>query len=64
MLYRQKTTISLKGVIKRMADLEKHKRDYAELVIRSGVNIQKGQRLQITSEIECADFAKLCAEAA
>ena len=47
-----------------MADLEKLKRDYAELVIRSGVNIQKGQRLQITSEIECADFAKLCAEAA
>ena len=47
-----------------MAELEKLKRDYAELVIRSGVNIQKGQRLQITSEIECADFAKLCAEAA
>lgn len=47
-----------------MANLEKLKRDYAELVIRSGVNIQKGQRLSITSEIECADFAKLCAEAA
>lgn len=47
-----------------MADLEKLKRDYAELVIRSGVNIQKGQRLSITSGIECADFAKLCAEAA
>ena len=47
-----------------MADLEKLKRDYAELVIRAGVNIQKGQRLLITSEIECADFAKLCAEAA
>ena len=47
-----------------MADLEKLKRDYAELVIRTGVNIQKGQRLSITSGIECADFAKLCAEAA
>ena len=47
-----------------MADLEKLKRDYAELVVRSGVNIQKGQRLQITSEIECADFARLCADAA
>ena len=47
-----------------MADLEKLKKDYAELVIRTGVNIQKGQRLLITSEIECADFAKLCAEAA
>ena len=47
-----------------MANLEKLKRDYAELVIKSGVNIQKGQRLQITSEIECADFARLCADAA
>ena len=47
-----------------MADLEKLKRDYAELVVRMGVNIQKGQRLQITSEIECADFARLCADAA
>ena len=47
-----------------MANLEKLKRDYAELVVRSGVNIQKGQRLQITSEIECADFARLCADAA
>lgn len=47
-----------------MADLEKLKRDYAELVVKSGVNIQKGQRLQITSEIECADFARLCADAA
>ena len=47
-----------------MADLDKLKKDYAELVVRSGVNIQKGQRLQITSEIECADFARLCAEAA
>ena len=47
-----------------MADLEKLKKDYAELVVRSGVNIQKGQRLQITSEVECADFARLCAEAA
>ena len=47
-----------------MAALEKLKRDYAELVVKSGVNIQKGQRLQITSEIECADFARLCADAA
>lgn len=54
----------LKGVLILMADLEKLKRDYAELVIRSGINIQKGQRLNITSSIECADFAKLCAEAA
>ena len=47
-----------------MADIEKLKKDYAELVIRSGVNIQKGQRLLITSTIECADFVRLCADAA
>ena len=47
-----------------MADLEMLKKDYAELVVRSGINIQKGQRLQITSEIECADFVRLCADAA
>ena len=35
-----------------MTNLEKLKRDYAELVVRSGVNIQKGQRLQITGGIE------------
>ena len=47
-----------------MADIEKLKRDYAGLIIRSGVNIQKGQRLLITCEVECAEFARLCAEAA
>ena len=47
-----------------MANLEKLKRDYAELVVKSGVNIRKGQRLQISCEIECADFARLCADAA
>ena len=47
-----------------MANLEKLKKDYAELVVRSGVNIQKGQRLQIGCAIENYDFAKLCAEAA
>lgn len=47
-----------------MANLEQLKKDYAELVVKLGVNIQKGQRLLITSEIECADFVRLCAEAA
>ena len=47
-----------------MADFEKLKRDYAELVVRKGINIQKGQRLSITCPVECADFARLCAEAA
>ena len=44
-----------------MAEMEKLKTDYAELVIRAGVNIQKGQRLSISSPVECADFARLCA---
>lgn len=44
--------------------LEQLKKDYAELVIRSGLCIQKGQRLSITCPVECADFARLCARAA
>ena len=47
-----------------MKKLEKLIKDYAELVIRSGVNIQKGQRLSITCPVECADFARLCAASA
>ena len=47
-----------------MADFEKLKKDYAELVIRSGINMQKGQRLSISCPVECADFARLCAAAA
>lgn len=45
-------------------ELEKLKKDYARLVILSGVNIQKGQRLSISCPVECADFARLCAAAA
>ena len=47
-----------------MAGLEKKKRDYAELVIRSGINLQKGQRLEIACPVECADFGRMCAAAA
>lgn len=43
---------------------EELKRNYAELVIRSGVNLQKGQRLSISCPVECADFGRLCAAAA
>ena len=43
---------------------EETKRVYAELLIKKGLNIQKGQRLGINCPIECADFAKLCAEIA
>ncbi len=37
---------------------------YARLVVKSGVNIQKDQVLVLSSPIECADFARLIAEAA
>ena len=44
--------------------LEELKKNYAGLVVRSGVNIQKGQRLSISCPVECADFGRLCAAAA
>lgn len=47
-----------------MADFEQLKKNYAELVVRSGVNIQEGQRLSITCPVKCADFARLCVAAA
>ncbi len=47
-----------------MAELERLKKDFAELVVKAGVNLQKGQRLVLRSPVECADFARLCAAAA
>lgn len=37
---------------------------YARLIVKVGVNIQKGQCLVITSPIECAEFTRLLAETA
>ena len=37
---------------------------YARLLIRVGLNVQKGQTLVISSPVECAFFARLCASAA
>ncbi|MDR3590380.1 MAG: aminopeptidase [Negativicutes bacterium] len=37
---------------------------YARLIVKTGVNIQQGQTLVVTSPIECADFARLIAETA
>jgi len=45
-------------------NLEELKKDYASLLIKGGLNIQKGQRLAINCPIECADFARLCSKAA
>ncbi|KUO52746.1 MAG: peptidase M29 [Desulfitibacter sp. BRH_c19] len=37
---------------------------YAQLVVKTGVNIQKGQTLVISSPIECAPFTRMMAEIA
>lgn len=37
---------------------------YARLLIEVGLNIQKGQPLVISSPVDCAPFARLCASAA
>lgn len=47
-----------------MKDLTALKKEYARLIIKEGLNIQKGQRLVIGCPVECADFGRMCAEAA
>ena len=39
-------------------------REYAKLLIEVGLHVQKGQTLVISSPVECAYFARLCATAA
>ena len=39
-------------------------REYAKLLVRVGLNVQKGQRMIISSPVECAFFARMCAEEA
>lgn len=39
-------------------------REYARLLVQVGMNIQKGQRMVISSPVECAYFARMCAEEA
>lgn len=38
--------------------------EYAKLVMEVGLNVQKGQTVIISSPVECAHFARLCADAA
>lgn len=38
--------------------------EYAELLVKVGLNVQKGQTVCIRTPVECADFARLCAEEA
>ena len=44
--------------------MEESLREYARLLARVGLNLQKGQRLVISSPVECAPFARLCAQEA
>lgn len=37
---------------------------YARLIVKTGINVQKGQTLVITSPIECAPFTRMVAEMA
>ena len=39
-------------------------REYARLLVEIGVNVQRGQTLVISSPVDCAPFARLCAAAA
>ena len=38
--------------------------EYAKLVVEVGLNVQKDQTVIISSPVECAYFARLCADAA
>ena len=44
--------------------LNEMKLDYARLIISQGLNLQKGQRMLISSPVECAEFARMCASEA
>lgn len=44
--------------------MEEKLQEYARLLVRVGLNVQKGQTLVISSPVECAWFARMCAEEA
>ena len=41
--------------------MEEKLQEYARLLVRVGLNVQRGQTLVISSPVECAHFARLCA---
>lgn len=45
-------------------NMENKLQEYAKLLIEIGLHVQKGQTLLISSPVECAHFARLCAEKA
>ena len=44
-----------------MGFMEEKLQEYARLLVRVGLNVQRGQTLVISSPVECAYFARLCA---
>jgi len=44
--------------------MEEKLQEYARLLIQVGLNVQKGQTLVISSPVECAFFARMCAQEA
>lgn len=44
--------------------MENKMKEYAELLVRAGANVQRGQELFIFSSVESADLARLCTEEA
>ena len=47
-----------------MYTFEDKLKEYAQLLVRVGVNVQKGQDMVLTSQVDQAPFARLCAQAA
>lgn len=44
--------------------MEVKMREYAQLLIEKGINLNKGQPLSISASVECAELVRLCAEIA
>ena len=44
-----------------MESMEEKLKEYAQLLVRVGLNVRKGQTLVISSPVECAFCARLCA---
>ena len=44
-----------------MSEFEKCLEQYADLLIRLGLNVQSGQTVVIRSPVECAPLVRLCA---
>lgn len=47
-----------------MIILNEKLQEYARLLVRVGLNVEDGQRMVISSPVECAYFARLCAQEA